>query len=199
MREYNPDRCVVCGKASLYGFTHPACQGKTALDGVLSIFHYEGVLPALLKGIKYRLVTSAQREMLQVVKPAEIEKFYHFRRIVRDADIQAIPLHSQRQKARGFNQSIVFARWFSHLFGYSFVNFLERNKAAMPQASIHNRALRRGNIKNSYILKENSLVIGKTIILVDDVITTGATMNEAALVLKRAGAKKVFGFSYARG
>ncbi len=121
-----------------------------------------------------------------------------------------IPLSKKRERWRGFNQAEILAREFSVYFGYKLCLNLKRIKHKKPQAAL-NEAERLENMKNTFVWQDTnknqpgaSENIKKnlgdyTIILVDDVITTGATLNEAARVLKSAGAKKIYGLVLAKG
>jgi ComF family protein len=112
--------------------------------------------------------------------------------------IMPVPLHPKRLRERGFNQSLLLAR---HVAGrlHGDLDFLSlvRVRYTRPQASLAKRE-RQGNVRGAFELKNQGAVKGKTILLVDDVVTTGNTLNECARMLKKGGAEKVFGLSLAR-
>jgi len=108
-----------------------------------------------------------------------------------------IPLSKKRRQWRGFNQAEILAREFSAYFNYELNLDLKRLKHKKPQATL-NEAERLENVKSIFAWQGKNLS-NYTIILIDDVITTGATLNEAALVLKEAGAKKIYGLVIAKG
>jgi ComF family protein len=108
-----------------------------------------------------------------------------------------IPLSKKRQRWRGFNQAEIIAQEFSAYFNYELSLNLKRLKHKNPQAAL-NEAERLENIKSVFAWQGENLN-NFTIILIDDVITTGATLNEAARVLKEAGAKKIYGLVLAKG
>ncbi len=108
-----------------------------------------------------------------------------------------VPLSKKRKRLRGFNQSEIIAEKFCSFFSYSLNLNLKRNKNNKPQSSLGEKE-RAENIKDSFVWRGNDLS-GKTIILIDDIITTGATLNECALVLKNSGAKKIYALVLAKG
>lgn len=114
-----------------------------------------------------------------------------------------VPLHTRRLRWRGFNQSALLA---NHLAQNLMPNLpipiladvLARQKYTPPQMTLQKYAERQENLKDAFAIKEASQIQGKTILLVDDVATTGTTLLECTKVLKLAGAKKVFGVVIAR-
>jgi ComF family protein len=102
-----------------------------------------------------------------------------------------VPLHISRLRSRGFNQSLVLARaCFPQWQDRIRVRLLVRNRATTPQTDLSGRA-RRNNLKNAFQVADKAEVAGRNILLVDDVFTTGSTVNECARVLKAAGCKRV--------
>jgi len=108
-----------------------------------------------------------------------------------------IPLSQKRYRWRGFNQSEIIAREFSSYFNYELNLDLKRLKHNSPQATL-SETRRLENVKSIFAWQGKGLN-NNTIILIDDVITTGTTLNEAARVLKEAGAGKIYGLVLAKG
>lgn len=108
-----------------------------------------------------------------------------------------IPLSKKRARWRGFNQAEILTRNFSETLNYPLSLALQRQKHLPPQAEL-DEAGRRANIRGSFAWSGPSLA-GQTIILIDDVVTTGATLNEAARVLRQAGAGRIYGLVLAKG
>ncbi|GAB4375543.1 MAG: hypothetical protein Kow0042_21070 [Calditrichia bacterium] len=106
-----------------------------------------------------------------------------------------VPLHPVREKERGYNQSYHIARG---LFSQSGLpihqNLLRRIRHTRSQTEL-NREERRNNVDQAFQVVHDPEIKGKTIALIDDVVTTGATLNECARVLKLAGARRVLGFT----
>ena len=110
-----------------------------------------------------------------------------------------VPLHPDRLKERGFNQSELIAEIFSRKTKTILeLNNLKRVKATKTQAELKNINERIKNIENCFALNNPKEIENKNIVLVDDVFTTGSTMNEAVKILKQAGAKKIIAFVFAK-
>lgn len=106
--------------------------------------------------------------------------------------IMPLPLHKSRMREREFNQAQVLARHINSDLGLAFsCENLKRIRPTTSQTELGGDE-RRKNIRDCFKLKNADQVKGKNILLVDDVLTTGATCSEAAGVLKEAGAKAVF-------
>ncbi|MEJ2691035.1 MAG: phosphoribosyltransferase family protein, partial [Deltaproteobacteria bacterium] len=109
-----------------------------------------------------------------------------------------VPLHVQRLKQRGFNQSMILASQFFPAFkGRIKPRALVRQRYTMPQTSL-SRHQRLANIRGAFLVSNPAMVRGRSVTLVDDIYTTGATINECARVLRRAGAAKIIGLTFAR-
>lgn len=108
-----------------------------------------------------------------------------------------IPLSSKRTRQRGFNQSELIARIFSQAFNYQLNLNLKKIRNTKPQSNL-NGIKRLNNVKNVFSWQGGDLT-NRNIILIDDVITTGATINEAAKTLRSAGAKIIIALALAKG
>jgi ComF family protein len=171
-------RCALC-RSGLRGFDAAYCFGS-----------YEGVLRELIHLYKYgRIKTLAKPlgDLLAQALPRD-ERF--------DA-IVPVPLHWRRQWQRGFNQSELLARGTARRSGVPAVNALRRKKSTATQAGLSNTGRRR-NVTGAFDCKRTSLVEGRRILLIDDVMTTGSTAASCALALKRAGAGRVALLTVAR-
>jgi ComF family protein len=109
-----------------------------------------------------------------------------------------VPLHIKRLRQRGFNQSLILARALAKKKKIP-VNFssLKRHKFTLTQTGL-NKAERKQNIKGAFEVSDKKNIAGKNVILIDDVYTTGATINECAKTLTKAGAQKVTVLTLAR-
>jgi ComF family protein len=109
-----------------------------------------------------------------------------------------VPLHIKRLRQRGFNQSLILARALAKKWQIP-VNFsqLKRHRFTLTQTGL-NKAERKKNIKGAFEVSDKKNIAGKNVILVDDVYTTGATINECARILTKADAKKVTALTLAR-
>ncbi len=111
-----------------------------------------------------------------------------------------IPLHRKRLKWRGFNQSELLAREIGKELNMPVIDsLLIRKKNTLPQAKIENAIQRKENIKNVFGISSSFDLTDKTVILIDDISTTGATLKESARVLKPLKPKQIWGLVLARG
>lgn len=109
-----------------------------------------------------------------------------------------IPLYPSRKRKRGFNQAEILAEIVSKHFGSQLeTNILKRVKETKPQIELHNYKARRENLKNSFSINKKLAhkLKNKRVLLVDDVYTSGSTMNEAAKALILIGVKEVIGLT----
>ncbi len=103
----------------------------------------------------------------------------------------AVPLHPKREKQRGFNQACILAKELSKLMNIDYQEkALVKVKNVMPQTSLEAKE-RRKNVTNAFQAAKNAEIKEKTFVLLDDVYTTGATIQECSRILKKAGAKDV--------
>jgi ComF family protein len=110
-----------------------------------------------------------------------------------------IPLHKKSMRRRGFNQSEILARTISEKLSVPLLTgVLVKTKTTPHQTETKNRHERLENLVGAFEITDKEEVSGKNIILVDDIITTGATLTECAKVLKRSGAKNIYGVAIAR-
>jgi len=196
--------CQGCGRFGLNGAVCSHCKPDWALDRVLAALDYDRMIPAkLIKTLKYGFVKDVSLVLAKIFL-----KFYHSSKLQglvpdfggRRIIFIPVPLHPKRLRWRGFNQSELIARPIAQALGGELLNgVLIRAKNVLPQTKFKG-AERLKNIEGCFkFIGEANQIKGKIVILVDDVITTGATMNECAKALKLAGAKKVWGFAIARG
>jgi ComF family protein len=109
-----------------------------------------------------------------------------------------IPLFSSKLRKRGYNQAEILAKELSKKFNVPFQNVLERIRNTKTQVGMTNIE-RRKNIKDAFgLINHKSEILDQNVFLVDDVVTTGSTLLEAAKMLKRNGAKRVIGLTLAR-
>ena len=112
-----------------------------------------------------------------------------------------VPISNDKRKRRGYNQSEIIARNFckneiKNIFQLK-TNIIYKKSNTIPQARIENRAKRLQNIKGTFEIKNIAELKGKTVIVIDDVTTTGGTLTEIIKLLKKSGSKKVIAFAVA--
>jgi len=167
-----------------------------ALDEVWATVAHEPPMTNLLYQFKYHSVKEIGNYL------ADLTVYSHQLPTV-DA-ITCVPLHPRKQRQRGFNQSEVIAKRLAQHLHKPYFNLLKRTKYSKPQAGKMNKLERAKNTANLYSL---NWILGSSprmtngsprmtiILLVDDVITTGATLNACAKLLKQAGFQKVVGLA----
>ncbi len=106
--------------------------------------------------------------------------------------ILPVPLHEHRQRERGFNQSLLLARGMVEILELPMEDHLLRRIKDTPHQTDLTRQERERNTKGAFRVMDPEGVVGKNILLVDDVYTTGATINACAKTLKAAGAKEIY-------
>lgn len=199
LSRFSNAKCLYCTKSSPFGLTHHSCKKKDGVDGFLSLYHYNDFLKKVIKNIKYRLATEVWRSLQAAIKPEILYPLLFYKRLQKEFFIQPIPLHKQKLRERGFNQAQLMANFLNRFLHYSVVKLLVRKKATLAQAEINRRGERYRNMKGAFCKAEGVAIEGKSLILVDDVVTTGMTMREAARTLKQNGAREVFALSLAKG
>ena len=115
-----------------------------------------------------------------------------------DAVLVPVPLHRSRLWRRGFNQSALVARELSNILGIAADPFAIRRIKRTPPLKGMSPIQRRKTVAGAFKVRDRSTVSGRTVILIDDVLTTGSTAEACARVLKRAGASRVELVSWAR-
>ncbi|MCU1336927.1 MAG: phosphoribosyltransferase [Bryobacterales bacterium] len=171
-------RCMLC-RLGLQGF-----------DAVYSYGSYEGTLRQLVHLFKYggvRPLAGPFGRLLVHALPRETS----FDVIV------PMPLHWFKQWQRGFNQADLLAREIGKKWHVPVRNVIRRRRATSPQAGLTN-AKRRANVRGAFRVRPGRPLQGMRVLLVDDVVTTGATASACARVLKRAGAAHVSLLALAR-
>ncbi|MGB2980072.1 MAG: ComF family protein [Candidatus Zixiibacteriota bacterium] len=103
-----------------------------------------------------------------------------------------VPLHRARQRERGFNQSEVLAEGISQATGLPLARDVLKRKKNTKDQTYLNAQQRAENVKGAFVVTQPERISDKKVILVDDVMTTGATLNECARMLQEAGATRVF-------
>lgn len=209
-----PPHCIACGKADADFCS--GCREKIPLlgnfshFGVFSLWEYAHphVRNALLS-LKYKNKRTIAADIAESLHDALLEQLTE-RSAFTDpvSHIQTpytymvipIPLSKKRFKKRGYNQAELLAKELIRKNPLSFnleTSVLYKIKDTETQVSVSNRAKRLQNIRGSFAVKNPEIIHGKTIVLIDDVITTGATINEARRVLLDAGARSVYGVTIA--
>ncbi len=192
--------CPVCGKPAIGGKTHPRCFSTLKLDGLTTVFVYQGLLKKIIKRLKYHFVFDVGQTLVDLILSilGEDETFVWVCR--RQPFFIPVPLHVSRERWRGFNQAKLLGKPIAENLHLKFIpDFLIRIKNTSTQTLL-DKEQRRKNIKNAFKLNEqfNNLKMKElSFLLFDDIWTTGATLQECAKVLKKSGARFVWALTLA--
>ncbi len=159
-------------------------------DAAYSFGAYEGALRGLIHSFKYGRIRTLARPLAGFLLTA-------YPRDQRFDAIVPMPLHWRRFWKRGFNQSAMLARELSRKTGVPLLAAVRRRRATPPQAGLSN-AQRRANVAGCFETSQRQAVRGLRLLLIDDVMTTGATAGACAATLRRAGAAHVAVLTLAR-
>jgi len=194
-----PPRCPSCGLPFQNFEEHSEYLcGKCILEappysGARSFGHYAAELRRVIQELKFH----DRRNLVGLMAPLLAGVFFeNWGR--EDFDIVApVPLHPKRSRERGFNQSELLARSLSRQIALPWVRALVRTRPTLPQVGLSD-ARRRDNVRNAFRCTAPEAVYGRRVLLIDDVMTTGATVSSAALALLDGGAIRVSVLTVAR-
>jgi ComF family protein len=190
-----PKNCIGCGvagillcadckstispaPAQIYGNTFAACT-------------YKGLIQKIFVAIKLRK-ESRYVSVLGDLLIEAIDQNPKLREIIARSEITYVPMHWMKRNIRGFNQSELLAKQIAKNFDKTPVALLKREKFGLRQSSL-NKSQRSQNTKGLFHLAVKDIsMIGKSVVLIDDIRTTGATLSAARQVLLDAGANSVF-------
>ena len=191
LAKLTPPYCRICASPHSQSPCRWCAEKAPAVDGVRAPFLMEGAVQQAIFSLKYRGIRAAAPELAKLLAGYMAEG-----RTPGDVMV-AVPLHRRRLRARGYNQSELLARELSKITGLPLAKgMLARLKDAPAQVEAATRAQRRTNVEESYEVTGD--VAGRRVLLIDDVVTTGATMSSCAAALKGAGAASVWGLALAR-
>ncbi len=185
-----PPHCTTCG-SPFFGDVEgermcPHCEGLQPLYGEgRTVTLFKGPARALVHELKYHKGHHVVADLSEVARSSE-----HVIGFIRDAVLVPVPLHPRKERERGYNQTVLLAEALARAAGGATrVECALRRVVDTASQTAFDRKARRANLKNAF-----ALTSGVTInplspyILVDDVFTTGSTLNSCAGVLRRAGA-----------
>jgi ComF family protein len=163
-------------------------------DAAHAPFVYEGAIRDLIHSFKY----NQQSHLRYPLALLTLEGVGDVMQNHKPDHIIPVPLHRSRLRQRGFNQAVLLGQELSRQLSLPILpDTLVRIRRTEPQIELSG-AERRLNVKGAFSIKKPGLIAGKTILLIDDVMTTGSTMNECAKELKNAGAAVVVAVTIAR-
>ncbi len=162
------------------------------IDGIRSPFRFDGQIRTAIHHLKYRNLKALSACL------ADLLADYLKSDPLPGEALVSVPLHPQRMRERGYNQSGLLAKHLSRRTGLPVIeDCLIRVKQAKPQVKAADVEERRKNVADAFQCRD-ARVSGKQIILIDDVCTSGATLESCAVALKSKGAASVWGLTVAR-
>lgn len=219
-----PEKCPVCLKQSndhaiapictdcwqeIRPYQGPGCQkcGRPLVSGQ-SLVCGDCIAeePSFKPAVSYGLYDGTLRKAINLLKYYGLKRLskplsdFLLQREIPDADlIIPVPLHEKSLRHREFNQSALLANYIAKNAGVPLIlDCLIKAKDTAHQVGLHSRE-RRKNIKNAFAVKNRAVIKGKSILIIDDVITTGATIRECSRVLAKAGAGDIHVMTLAHG
>jgi ComF family protein len=193
-------RCAACARhldahAVPQGYRCRACLAHPpAYDRLLAAWSYEPPLDAVVHGLKFGRLDYLGGHLAEALAAALAGELAGAELVV------PVPLHWRRRLARGYNQAERIARPLAALLGLPYRPLLRRRRLTPPQTTL-DRAARLANLRGAFALRGAgavTAVAGRRVLLIDDVATTGATLEAAAAALERGGAETVVAVVAAR-
>ena len=161
-------------------------DGNFYFNSARSIFLYKGKLKKLVQLFKYEKAYHLSGFFADCISG------YIATEIHKDTTLVPVPLHINKLRLRGFNQSAMICREISIKTGCNYDLFtLKKRSDTRPQVEIKSFEERQKNVRNAYYVTGRNSISGKKIILIDDVFTSGSTVNECSRVLIENGANSV--------
>jgi len=184
--------CPLCGVPQPTSEVCPECRSYTpAFTAVRSWGLYEGTLREAIHHLKYRSDLGVSEELARPLSAL-------IKALGWQVDLIApVPLSQKRLRSRGYNQASMLARWVAMTNGIPFhPAALDRSKDTISQVGLSGEE-RRKNVIGAFTASK-AAVSGKSILIIDDVTTTGATMQACSLALREGGADRIYGLTLAR-
>lgn len=184
-------RCEICGRIiHHYGNCRVCNSSKLYFDKGYSVFEYKDAVRDGVRNFKYKGLYHNGKILGGIMAD------YAQKNINSDYDyVTAVPLHTKRLRCRGYNQSVILAKIVAKALNVKYCNLIKRHINTEPQNSL-NKKERAENIKDAFMLKKGVNVENKRILIIDDIFTTGSTINECSKILKKNKATKVDFFTF---
>lgn len=188
-----PPLCTRCGVSLASGAICPTCEQRSLrIDGIRSPFCFEGPVRQAIHQLKYSDVKALAPPLAQLVGEYLVKNPLPAELLV------PVPLHPRRLRRRGYNQSSLLARELARIVSIPLVEGeLIRLRDAPPQARARSADERQSSVDRAFTCRGREFE-GRRILLIDDVCTSGATLEACARAVKAAGAVSVWGLTVAR-
>jgi ComF family protein len=188
-----PPRCPLCWQPDRRGEMCSRCaQARPTFAGARSLYLFQGPVREAVHALKYNHLSALARPMA-----AQMAVYLEAEALPVDI-VVPVPLFGRRQRLRGYNQSALLAREVGRLLGLPLAEGgLVRRRDTPPQARSVDAEARRRNVAGAFV-GERRRVEGRRVLLIDDVMTTGATLDACAQALRQAGGASVWTLTFAR-
>jgi len=196
------NECIGCHRPTPLGRTCVFCRDSCDVNQLLIVSDFKNtIIKSIIKLFKYRFIQDLSKPLGQLTFKYvdHLAKHNHFSIVQGNPLLVPVPLFKTREYWRGFNQADVLARLVARHYRLDVGEGLIRTAHSRPQAELEDRLERISNVGGLYACVDPEMFRGRNIILIDDVCTTGATLNECARVLKEAGGISVTALAIARG
>ncbi len=188
------DICPKCGNPLLASGCPHCTKTNFLFSAARSVFLYDDRTRKLIHGLKYYQFLKIA-PVLAAYACLYLENHWQWQK---PDIIIPVPLHKVRLRERGFNQSAVIARWLARFSGIEYgEDYIIRNRYTRTQTQLK-RSERQSNVKNAFSINNPQKLKNKTILLLDDVFTTGATCNSITRLLRDKKVHQVFVLTIAR-
>ena len=197
-------RCPICNYKSLRGQPHPGCAQYSQLDGLLIATGFQDTfVQKIIHRFKYNFIQDLAQPLSELLFQKIILSDYLFYPHLTQGYFDyfvPVPLHKRRQLWRGFNQAEELALSLIKQIRVDYLPCIKRTRYTSTQTN-KKRNAREKNLQGAFVVLPDFIpqIKNKKVLLIDDVYTTGSTMQEVAGVLKQAEADEVWGIAIARG
>ncbi|MBI4128255.1 MAG: ComF family protein [Parcubacteria group bacterium] len=189
--------CPRCDAVSPYGDLCTSCQRQSSLDHLLYGTLYHPVIREALHRLKYEGATALAKPLATILA-ARLRVFLETHSLDDEIAIVPVPLFWWREKERGFNQALVLARALGERVHLPVVSELLKKERATTTQTKLTRKERLANLADVFSVR-SGMTVPATVILLDDIFTTAATLTAAARTLRHAGVKTIIGLTVAKG
>jgi len=188
--------CSVCLRPSDDGFVHGRCRRGYYVDRLFAPFVYRGLIQKALKSVKYRGSWDVLRELVDMLWD---EIGSDLKSVDDSWIVVGVPMYVRKRKDRGFNQAEKLGRMIAERLDIQYVELLIRTKETKSQYGLGRRE-RAKNMEGVFRVDNDVDIQDKklSVVLVDDVLTTGVTLRECCGVLKKNGIRSVYGVCVGR-
>lgn len=192
-----PPVCSKCSKpidySSSTGLCRECCDAKRHFEMSKSLYAYEGIIKNAIYSYKYYNKPYYYKffgnSLINYIKDNNYTEFDY---------IVSVPLHPSKMRKRGYNQSELLGRHISANLSIPYVDALKRTKKTLKQSE-QSKEERRRNLKDAFTVKKYpEIIINRSVLLIDDIYTTGATVEECSKTLVNFGVSKVYVITIAR-